>query len=103
MHVRTGDTVVVLSGKDRGKRGRVIRVLPREGRVVVEGVNVVKKHQRPGPKVMQAGIISQEAPIPASRVQLICKSCHRPARTGKKKVEGKSLRYCKKCGEIVDE
>jgi large subunit ribosomal protein L24 len=103
VHVRTGDNVVVISGKDRGKRGKVLRVLPKLGRVVVEGVNVSKKHVRPNQQVMQGGIIDQESPISASNVMLICRSCHEPARMGSSVLEdGRRVRKCRRCGETID-
>ncbi|MCR4398483.1 MAG: 50S ribosomal protein L24 [Firmicutes bacterium] len=102
IHVKTGDTVYVLSGKNKGKRGKVLRVIPDKGTVMVEGVNIVKKHQRPTQKVTQGGIIEKEAPIPSSKVMLVCPRCNRPARTGKKLLEsGKTARVCKKCGEVI--
>jgi large subunit ribosomal protein L24 len=103
LHVRTGDTVQVIAGKDRGKRGKVLRVLTKTGRVVVEGVNVAKKHVRPSPKVLQGGIVDQENPIAASNVMLVCRACHEPTRTGTAVLEdGRRVRRCKKCGEIID-
>ena len=103
VHVRSGDTVVVISGKDRGKRGKVLRVVPKLGRVVVEGVNVAKKHVRPNQKVLQGGIIDQENPVAASNVMLICRSCHEPARTGTAVLEdGRRVRRCTRCGETID-
>jgi large subunit ribosomal protein L24 len=103
MHVRKGDTVVVLTGKDRGKRGKVLRVLPKENRVVVEGVNKQKKHQRPSPKVLQGGIITREGPIHASNVMVYCMKCHRPTRVGRVRLaDGTRARVCKACGEQLD-
>lgn len=103
VHVRTGDVVLVLKGKDRGKRGKVLRVIPKEGRVVVEGVNIVKRHTKPSRKVMQGGIIEKEAPIASSKVMLICPRCQEPSRMGKRRLESKgAVRVCKKCGEVID-
>lgn len=103
VHVRTGDTVLVLRGKDKGKRGKVIKVVPGEGRVFVEGVNIVKKHTKPSRKVMQGGIIEKEAPIYSSRVMVVCPRCQEPSRMGKKRLETNvSVRVCKKCGEVID-
>ncbi len=105
LHVKSGDTVVVISGKDkdRVKKRKVLSAIPKEGRVIVEGVNMVKRHTKPTQKVMQGGIISKESPIAASNVMLVCSRCGKPTRTGKKTLEnGKSVRYCKKCGEITD-
>jgi len=101
--VRKGDTVVVLSGKFRGRRGKVIRVETDERRVVVEGVNVVKKHMRPRGKVMQGGIVDQEAPLPRDKVMLMCPRCSKPTRVGRTRLEdGRLVRKCHRCGEIVD-
>lgn len=103
LHVKKGDTVLVLSGKDKGKRGKVLRALPREGRVVVEGVHVVKKHVKPNRKVMQGGIIAQEAPLHAAKVMLVCPKCNTPTRIARRRLaDGKSVRACRRCGEIVD-
>ncbi len=103
LSIRKGDRVLVLSGKDRGKKSKVLRVLPRERRVVVEDVNMVKKHTRPTREMMQGGIIDQEAPIHVSNVMLICRQCGQPSRTGTKILEGnRRVRFCKKCQEIVD-
>jgi large subunit ribosomal protein L24 len=102
-HVKKGDNVMVIAGKDKGKKGKVLRVVPSTGRVVVEGVNMIKKHQRPNQKVMQGGIIDKEAPLALSNVQVICSKCGDPVRTGKKELEdGKMVRVCAKCGEVLD-
>lgn len=102
-HVRQGDTVLVLRGKDRGKKGKVLRVLPTDSRVVVEGVNVVKRHQRPTRQVMQGGIVEKEAPFDLSNVMLVCPRCGDPARIGRRLLEdGRRVRACKRCGEVVD-
>ena len=98
----TGDEVLVISGKDKGARGRVRQNLPREDRVIVEGVNIVKKHQRGVPGVRQAGIIQMEAPMHVSKVMLWCPSCHQPTRVGFRVQEnGKKVRYCKKCDAVI--
>lgn len=99
MIVRTGDTVKVLSGKDAGVTGEVLRAMPREGRVVVKGVAKVKKAMRPTQANPRGGIITKEAPIYVSRVQLICPSCGKPTRVGHGTgADGKKVRICKKCG-----
>lgn len=99
----TGDEVIVLRGKDRGARGRVRRNLPREDRVIVEGVNIVKKHQRAIPGVRQAGIIEMEAPLHVSKVMLICPHCGKPTRVGFRFSEaGQKVRYCKKCDAVIE-
>ncbi len=103
MRIKKGDLVRVISGKDKGREGRVLRNIPKEGKVVVEGVNMVKKHQRPSAKSPQGGIITQEAPIYASKVMLVCPACGRPTRVGRAFLEtGQKVRICKKCGEIID-
>ncbi|MBR2836306.1 MAG: 50S ribosomal protein L24 [Coriobacteriales bacterium] len=99
LHVRKGDTVKVLSGKDAGATGEVLRALPQQGRVVVKGVAIVKKSVRPSQNNPRGGIIQKEAPIAAARVQLICPECKKPTRVNHKVTEaGKKVRVCKKCG-----
>ena len=98
MNVKKGDQVEVLSGKDKGKRGEVIVALPSEGKVVVRGVAVVKKAQRPTQTNQQGGIVSQEAPIDASNVNLVCPECGKVTRVGHEKDGKNKLRVCKKCG-----
>ncbi|ANQ53890.1 50S ribosomal protein L24 [Thermosipho sp. 1063] len=101
--IRKGDTVKVLSGKDKGKTGEVITVIPKEDKVIVRGVNIVKRHQRPNAQMRQGGIIEKEAPIYVSKVALVCPSCGNATRVGFKFLEdGKKVRYCKKCGEVID-
>lgn len=103
MDIRKDDTVQVNSGKNRRARAKVQRVIKREGLIVVDGVNVVKKHTRPNPNVRQAGIISMEAPFPASRVMLVCNHCDKAVRVGHKSLEdGKKVRVCKSCQEVID-
>jgi large subunit ribosomal protein L24 len=102
-HVRRGDTVAVISGKERGKRGKVLRVLLDKGRVVVEKVNMVKRHQRPTQKLRQGGIIEREGALALSNVLLVCGRCDKPSRTGTTLLaDGRRLRVCKRCGEPVD-
>ena len=102
LHVKKGDTVQVLSGKDKGKQGKIISAMPRAGKVVVEGVNKVKRHSKPSLKVPQGGIITKEMPLHACKVQLICPACNKPTRVGHKDVNGKNSRVCKKCGEVIE-
>ncbi|MBI3636303.1 MAG: 50S ribosomal protein L24 [Candidatus Rokubacteria bacterium] len=103
VHVRRGDTVAVIAGKERGKRGKVLRILTDKGRVVIEKVNMVKKHQRPTQKVRQGGIIEREGALALSNVLLVCGRCDKPARTGIKVLaDGRKQRVCKRCGEPVD-
>lgn len=102
-HVRRGDLVAVIAGKERGKRGKVLRVLPAAGRVVVEKVNMIKRHQRPTQKLRQGGIIEREGPLALANVQLVCPHCDRPVRTGVRVLgDGRRVRVCRRCGEPVD-
>jgi len=102
-HVRKGDTVVVVAGKDRGKRGKVLRVLPEEGRVVIEKVNMMKKHQRPTQKLRQGGIIEREGPIHLSNVMLVDPRLDKPTRIGIRTLtDGRKARMAKKSGEMID-
>ena len=97
-HVKKGDTVVVLSGKDRGKQGKVLRVIPAKAQAIVERVNFFKKHTRPNPqKNVKGGILEREAPIGLSNLQVVCPSCNERTRTGTHNTESGSTRYCKKC------
>ena len=119
MKIRKGDVVHILAGKDRGKEGRVIDARPRDGKVIVENLNIVKRHTRPrplkntsrmsGPQVEPGGIVSKAAPLPVSRVMLVCPVCNRPTRVGieirETKGEGRrKVRVCKRvdCGQDVD-
>ncbi len=98
--VKRDDQVVVISGKDRGKRGKVRRVLPADGRVVVEGLNLVKKSMRRSESNPQGAILSKESPLPLDRVIPICPRCNRGVRIGSKQLEdGSKLRVCRRCGE----
>jgi large subunit ribosomal protein L24 len=102
--IKTGDTVEVIAGDDRGLRGTVKRVLPKEKRVVVTGVNMVKKHQRPmraGRREVQPGIIEFEAPVDSSNVMLVCPNCNQRSRVGFKEEGGRKVRVCKKCDETI--
>ncbi len=102
VHVRKGDTVVVIAGKDAGKKGKVLEVSPKTGRVVVEGVNVVKRHTRPSRTMPQGGIMEKPAPIHSSNVMPFCPKCDRPVRVGKKiSSNGAKERICKICGEVL--
>ena len=99
MNVKKGAKVQVLSGKDKGKQGEVLRAMPAEGKVIVEGVAIVKKAVKPNGVNQQGGIVSQEAAIDASNVMLICPKCGKPTRVGHDWDEnGKKVRVCKKCG-----
>ena len=103
LHVKKGDRVKVIAGKDKGKEGEIIRALPQKNRVVVEKVNIVKKAQRPTQANPQGGIMSVEAPINVSNVMLVCPSCKAATRTGHRiKDDGTKVRVCKKCGKDID-
>lgn len=104
MKIKKGDTVEVLSGNDRGMRGAVRVALPKEGRVVVAGVNIIKKHQRrTGDVRTQVGIIEREAPIRVSTVALVCPHCDKPTRVGYRLApDGSKTRICRKCQESID-
>ena len=103
LHVRRGDLVGVITGRERGKRGKVLRVLTDKNRVVVEHVNMIKKHQRPTQKLRQGGIIEREGPLALSNVLPICGRCDKPARTGTKVLgDGRKVRICKRCDEPID-
>ncbi|SHE73639.1 LSU ribosomal protein L24P [Marinitoga hydrogenitolerans DSM 16785] len=103
MKVKKGDLVRVISGKDKGKEGKILRVIPKLNKVIVENINLVKKHQRPTQQLREGGIIEQPSPIHASKVMVICPSCGKPTRVGYKFLEeGKKVRICRKCNEIID-
>ncbi|MGI5936640.1 MAG: 50S ribosomal protein L24 [Oscillospiraceae bacterium] len=102
MNVRKDDIVVVLSGKDKGKRGKVLAAFPKSGKVIVEGVNIASKHQKPRKQGEEGGIIKKETPIYACKVMRICPKCDKPTRVGHKILEdGTKVRACKKCGEAI--
>lgn len=103
LKVKKGDKVQVLTGKDRGKEGKVLKSFPDSNRVVVEGVNLVKKHTRPSKENPQGGMVTREAPIAVSNVGLICDSCARVIRAGYRlDAEGHKKRVCRKCGADMD-
>jgi large subunit ribosomal protein L24 len=101
--IKKNDTVLVISGDDRGKKGRVLAVDPKKNRLIVEGINMIKKHMKPSRKYTQGGIIEREAPINRSNAMLVCPKCDRPTRIGNKVLEnGRKIRLCKKCGEVIE-
>lgn len=102
VHVKTGDTVVVLSGKERGKKGKVMAVSPKEGKVIVEKINMVSKHMKPRRMGETGGIVKAEGAMYASKVQIVCPRCGKPTRGAHKIYEdGTKERICKKCGESL--
>ena len=98
MNIKKDDKVIVLSGKDKGKEGKVLSANPKAGKVIVEGVNVASKHMRPRKQGEQGGIIKMETPIYACKVMVVCPKCGKPTRVAHKLVDGKNVRVCKKCG-----
>jgi large subunit ribosomal protein L24 len=103
MNIRKNDNVLVIAGKDRGKKGKVRFAYPKKGRVLVEGINFIKRHSRARGQARQAGIIEREAPINISNVMLLCNKCNQPARVGSRLLaDGKRVRVCRSCGEVID-
>jgi large subunit ribosomal protein L24 len=110
MHVKTGDEVLVISGKEKGRRGKIKTALPKEERVVIEGLNIIKRHTRPRGMGRPGGIIESEAPLHVSNVMLICPTCGRASRTGKRfldeldhKGRPRKVRYCKACDAVIED
>ena len=101
MNVKKNDTVVVLSGKDKGKKGKVLSVNPEDRKVVVEGVNVASRHQKPRKQGEEGGIIKKETPIYASKVMTVCPKCDKDTSVAQKIVDGKKVRVCKHCGAEI--
>ena len=103
MRVKKGDTVILISGKDKGKTGKVLEVLPKDERLIVEGINMVKKHKKPTQKVKQGGIVNQEAPVHVSNIMFYDKKAGKGTRIGYKVLENKEkVRVSKKTGEVID-
>lgn len=103
VHVKKGDTVLVLNGKDEGKKGKILKVIPEDSMVLVEGVNMSTKHKKPRSQQQQGGIIHQESPIHSSKVMLVCPRCGKPTRIKKHVLEnGEKDRECKKCKGTID-
>ena len=102
--IRKNDNVVVTTGKDRGKRGRVMRIVAEKNRVIVEGVNLIKRHTKPNPqRNVKGGVVEREAGVHASNVQLVCPECGKPTRIGRKVLgDGRKVRVCRKCEGVVD-
>lgn len=102
-HIKKDDTVMVMAGKEKGKSGKVLRILPEKNRVLVENLNVVKRHTRPSQVNPDGGIVEKEASIAISNVMLVCSACNKPSRTGMRVAEdGSKARFCKKCNQMVD-
>jgi large subunit ribosomal protein L24 len=109
MHVKTGDEVLVISGKNKGSRGKIVRALPDDNRVVVENVNIVKKHMKPRGQRQRGGIVEMEAPLHVSNVMLVCPNCGKASRTGDRITDGdgklshRKVRFCKACDKNIDQ
>jgi large subunit ribosomal protein L24 len=101
MHIKKGDTVYVISGDDKGKKGRVLDVDTKTMRAFVEGINIVSRHTKPDAKNTQGGIIKKEAPVPVSKLMVVDPKSGKPTRIGRKEVNGKSVRYAKKSNEVI--
>ena len=101
LRIKKNDTVIVLSGKDKGKKGKVLKVDPQELKLTVEAINVVKRHQRAS-KAFQGGIIEKSMPLATHKVMLVCPRCSKPTRVAMKKINDKNVRACKKCSELID-
>jgi large subunit ribosomal protein L24 len=102
-HIRKNDKVMVIAGKEKGKIGSVLKVIPKREGAVIEKLNMVKRHTRPSGKTGKGGIVEKEAPINLSNLLLVCSKCAEPARVGRKVLEdGSKVRFCKKCGEFLD-
>jgi large subunit ribosomal protein L24 len=101
-HIKKNDTVQVIAGKDKGKSGKVMRVIPKKDRAIVEKINMVKRHMKPSQQQRQGGILEREAPIHISNLMLICSKCTDPTRVGYKTIDDRKVRYCKKCDEVID-
>ena len=102
-HIKKNDKVMVIAGKEKGKTGKVLRILPKKDRAVVEKVNFIKRHMRPGAHSRQGGIVEKENPINISNLMVVCGKCTDPTRLGRRVLEdGSRVRYCKKCDEIIE-
>ncbi|MDO4539900.1 MAG: 50S ribosomal protein L24 [Syntrophomonadaceae bacterium] len=103
MNIKKGDTVQIMTGKDAGKKGKVIRAIPADKKIVIEGANRAKRHSRPTRALPQGGILQIEQPLDVSNVMLVCSKCKKPTRTGKKILDNdQKVRVCKRCGEVLD-
>ncbi len=102
--IKKNDSVLVISGKEKGKRGRVLSVNPSKSSLIIEKINIIKRHTKPSRKYAQGGIIEKEAPIHLSNVMLLCPKCNKPTRIGNTVLQnGKKVRVCKKCREVMDQ
>ena len=101
MRIHKGDEVIVLTGKDKGKKAEVVTAFPRDGKVIVEGVNIAKRHSKPTRATQQGGVIDKFMPVHVSNVAIVCKSCDKPTRIGFRMEDGEKVRVCKKCGSVL--
>ena len=103
MKIKKEDTVLVIVGKDKGKKGKVRQIMPKDNVLIIEGVNIIKRHMKPRGQARQAGIIEREAPLQISNVMLLCPKCNKPVRIKSKILEdGKRVRVCGKCDEVIN-
>jgi large subunit ribosomal protein L24 len=103
LNIKKNDTVMVMSGEEKGKKGRVLSVLSSDNRILIESINMIKRHMKPSKKYSQGGIIEKEAPVNRSNVMLVCPKCDKTTRIGQNILEnGEKIRSCKKCGEVID-
>lgn len=103
LNIKKEDTVFVIAGKEKGKKGRVLFMLPSEDKLIIENINIVKKHMKPNKQYQQGGIIEKESAIHISNIMLVCPKCNKPTRLGNRLLEdGRKLRTCKKCREVID-
>lgn len=103
LRIKKDDTALIITGKNKDKSGRVLSVLSSEGKVIIQGANIIKKHMKPSKKHTQGGIIEKEAPLHISNVMLLCPKCNKPTRIGNTVLDdGRKLRVCKKCKEVID-
>lgn len=103
VHIKKNDMVIVTTGKEKGKSGKILRVLPEKNKAIVEKVNFIKRHAKPNQQMRQGGIIEKEAPLTLSNLMVLCPKCNKPVRTGRKTLEDrKRVRVCKKCGDVLD-
>jgi large subunit ribosomal protein L24 len=101
--IKKNDTVQIISGDEKGKKGRVLSMLSKEDRIIVEGINMIKRHMKPSKKYSQGGIIEREASVNRANVMLVCPKCDKPTKIGNKILENdKKIRLCKKCGEVIE-
>jgi large subunit ribosomal protein L24 len=103
VQVRKNDSVMVIAGKERGKTGKILRVLPDKGAVLIERINLIKRHSRPRGPQQPGGIVEKEAPMEASNIMIMCDKCNAPVRIGRKILaDGEKIRVCRRCGEALD-